>query len=188
MIKHKDTRHRTQDTGHRTQDTRPYGKLVISLVCALLFLWAVSGFAHAAITMTLDRNMIDFGNMNTGETKELAEQGVYHNEVTLTSTNNKTWYLKANMVRAFTSGMNTIPAENFKWVVVSVDNGKGIVNGNVNNPTSFSTMPDLIYTSADTDNTGTVVKLKFRYILTIPKNQVAGGYDAVIRLTMIETL
>ncbi len=159
------------------------------IAALVLFAFIVTaGHAHAAITMTVDRNTLDFGAMNTGETKELAEQGVYHNEVTLTSTNNKSWYLKAHLVRPFTSGVNTIPPENLQWMVVSVGYGRGIVYNNINVANPFSTMPSTVYTSAETDNTGTAVKLRFRYLLTVPKDQVEGGYSAVVRFTMIETL
>ncbi len=144
--------------------------------------------AHAAISMTLDRNMLDFRTVNPGSSTELADQGDYHNEVTCSSTNNKTWYLKAHLVRPFTSGANIIPSENFKWIVASVGSGKGTLANTINMPTPFTTTSSIIYTSGDLDNNGTEIKLKFRYLLVVPKNQIAGAYDAVIRLTMNELL
>lgn len=147
-----------------------------------------SGNAYAVISMDVDQNMLDFRAVDPGSTIVLAEKGVYHNIITCTSTNNKTWYLKAHLVRPFTSGLNTIQNENFKWECVSIGQGRGIVTNNINIPTPFTSMPSLIYTSADTDNTVTPVAMMMRYHLTIPKNQVAGAYDAVIRLTMNEIL
>ena len=161
--------------------------VVIGLVAALAGVtWATN--SSASISMTLDTNLLDFRTMNPGESRDLSDKGVYHNQLSLTSTNNKVWYLKTNLVRPFTCGMNTIPAQNFQWIVVSIGNGKGYVTNNRNIPNPFTTFPSLVYTSADSDNTGTQVDIQFRYLLTIPKNQVAGGYDAVARFTMIEQL
>ena len=173
----------------QSSELRAQNGLIVQIaVVALMALFVGAGVSHAAITMDLDRTTIDFRSLNTGQTSELADQGTYHNQVTCSSTNNKTWYLKAHLVRPFTSGMNTIPAENFQWMVVSIGNGRGMVTNSINVPTSFSTIQSTIYTSAETDNTGTEVKIQFRYILTIPKNQVAGGYDAIVRLMMVESL
>jgi len=144
--------------------------------------------AAAEITMTLDRNQIDFRVMDPGETREVTDQGVYHNQISCTSTNDVTWYLKAQIIRPFTSGMHSIPNENFRWKVVSVGDGRGQVYNNVNTANPFTTYPGVIYTSADTDNTGTQVDIQLRYVLTVPRNQIAGHYDAVIRFTMIEIL
>lgn len=160
--------------------------LVLTVLPIILFLAAAD--AHAAISMTADRTTLDFRAVDPGSIVELADQGSYHNEITCTSTNNKTWYLKANIVRPFTSGMNTIPSNNLKWIVVSAGDGKGTISGAINMPTSFTTIPSIIYTSVDLDNTGTAVKIRFRYQLVVPKNQIAGAYDAVIRLTMNELL
>lgn len=155
---------------------------------AAVFCFLSSTNARAAISMALDRNMLDFRAVNPGSSAELADQGDYQNEVTCSSTNNKTWYLKAHLVRPFTCGVNTIPSENFKWIVVSVGSGRGTLANTINMPTSFASAPSIIYTSGDVDNSGTEIKLRFRYLLVVPKNQVAGSYDAVIRLTMNELL
>jgi len=157
--------------------------MVFCFTCLL-----AAGHAYAAISMDVDQNMLDFRAVNPGSTTVLADKGVYHNIITLTSTNNKIWYFKAHLVRPFTSGLNTIPNENFKWECVSIGQGRGIVTNNINVPTPFTSTPSLIYTSTDTDNTGTPVAMMMRYHLTIPKNQISGAYDAVIRLTMNEIL
>jgi hypothetical protein len=160
--------------------------IILPVVAMLAILTADSGWA--GISMSVDRNMLDFRAGNPGEEIELADQGTYHNQVSLSSTNNKTWYFRAHLVRPLTSGTNTIPNENFKWEVVSIGAGSGIITNNINVPTPFTTTPSIIYTSGDADNSGTVINIQFRYHLAIPKNQIAGAYDAVIRLTMNELL
>ncbi|MDP2912808.1 MAG: hypothetical protein Q8N91_02240 [Candidatus Omnitrophota bacterium] len=144
--------------------------------------------AFAVITMTLDRDLVDFRTMESGQTVVISDQGVYHNEITCTSTNNQPWYLKANMIRPFTSGMNTIPNEDFQWMVVDVINGKGIVYNNKNVPNPFTNFKSLIYTSDPEDNTGVEVKIRFRYILKLSKRQIAGNYFGSVRWTMTELL
>lgn len=144
--------------------------------------------AQATLSMDIDVNNLDFRIMDPGQTYELADKGTYHNEVSCSSTNNRTWYLYAQAIRPFTSGIRTIPIENFKWMVVSVGDGKGTLLNNVNIANPFTLTPGLIYTSDSLDNTGTVIRIRFRYVLTIPKNQVAGAYDSVVRFTMNEVL
>lgn len=144
--------------------------------------------SDAALQMNLDYNMLDFGAMNTGESKEISIKGTHHNTLTCTSTNNMTWYLKAQVVKPFSFMQYTIPEANFKWTVVSVGAGKGIVNGGVNFTFPFSRTPTLIYTSDPDDNTGTAIDISFRYSLDVPENQVAGNYNGTVRFIMIETL
>jgi len=161
-------------------------KKIFYILCVVMLLCA--GSSDAALQMTLDYNMIDFGAMNTGESKEVTIKGAYHNQLTCSSTNNMTWYLKAQVVKPFSFMQYTIPEENFKWTVVSVGAGKGIVNGGVNFTFPFSRTPVLIYTSDPDDNTGTAIDIAFRYSLQVPDNQVAGNYNATVRFIMIETL
>lgn len=159
----------------------------ISILIAIV-ISVLTGNVYAGITMSLDRDMVDFRTMEMGQTQEVSDQGVYHNEITLSSTNNQTWYLKTQIIRPLTSGANTIPNENFKWKVVEVVNGKGIVYNNINVANPFTDFKGLIYTSDPLDNTGIEVKIKFRYILIIPKNQIAGNYFGSVRWTMTELL
>ena len=72
-------------------------------MAAALFLLVAPTIAYAAISMSLDKNMLDFRTMNPGETREVADQGDYHNQITCSSTNSRTWYVKAHMIRPFTS-------------------------------------------------------------------------------------
>lgn len=155
---------------------------------AVIAVVSFAGIAHAEFDMAIDRNLIDFRTMDPGQTKELADQGVYHNQVSCTSDNDRSWYLKTYLARPFTSAMNTIPNENFYWIMVSKGNGRGIITNNVNTETAFTTFPSVLYTSAETDNTGTPVALQLRYVLKVPKDQLAGSYDSIIRFSMIETL
>ncbi len=145
--------------------------------------------SFGAISLSLDNSLIDFRAMDTGETMEVSDKGFYHNEITCSSTNDQTWYLKAQLIRPFQYGMHTIPAENFEWVVVSIGGGTGVVNGDMNRPNSFSVSPTgLIYTSGAGDNSGNEIRIQLRYKLTVPKNSIAGSYNATIRLIMTEVL
>jgi len=157
-------------------------------ILILIVILTLSGISHAAITMSVDRDRLDFGTMENGQTKNLADQGVFHNQITCRSTNNITWYLKVNMMQPFTSGPNTIPTDSFRWEVADVVNGKGIVTNNKNIETPFTNLKSLVYTSDTTDNNGTDIGLRFRYHLTIPKNQISGNYFSYIRWTMTELL
>jgi hypothetical protein len=163
-------------------------KIVTPILIALLLTVVAVPSSQAVITMTIDRAMVDFRIMENGQSTEVSDQGVYDNQVTCTSTNNVTWYLKTNLVRPFTSGPNTIPNENFSWKVVNVVNGRGMVFNNLNAANSFTDARSLVYTSDPADNTGAEVRIQFRYLLTIPKNQIAGNYFATVRWTMNETL
>lgn len=162
-------------------------KMKIAII-VLGFVVLACGMAHAAITMTLDWDMVDFRTMESGQTRDISDKGVYHNEIICTSTNNQTWYLKTNLIRPLTAGMSTIPNECFYWMVVDVINGKGIVFNNRNILVPFTTYKSLVYTSDPADNTGTPVGLRFRYTLKLPRNQVAGNYVGSVRWTMTELL
>ena len=56
-----------------------HSKLILALG---IFILTAPGMAYAGITMSLDRSMLDFRSMDVGETKELADQGAYHNQIT----------------------------------------------------------------------------------------------------------
>ena len=131
---------------------------------------------------------IDFGGMKLGEERTLSERGGYEHRFSFASDTGRTWYFKAQLLMPFTYGAHTIPSENLQWIVEQVINGRGILSRNRSMPGPFSTMPVLIYTSADTDNTGTEVAIKLRYKLKIPKNQAAGPYTAHMRFIMVEEL
>jgi hypothetical protein len=131
---------------------------------------------------------IDFGPMELGQEKTLSRRGGYEHQFNLTSDNARTWYFKAQLIRPFTSGRHSIPVENLQWIVEEVRSGRGIVSTGISRPSSFSRFPALIYTSADSDNSGTEVQVRLRYKLTIPDEQAAGAYTAHIRFIMVEQL
>ncbi|MFC1577021.1 hypothetical protein ACFL3N_01640 [Candidatus Omnitrophota bacterium] len=162
-------------------------RILIISAFAVAVMFFSSGAAQAVFQMDMDSNLVDFRTMDNGESRELADQGVFHNQFSCTSDNDRTWYFKSRLVRSFSSMGNTIPDENFRWKVVSKGEGKGIVTNNVNTENQFTKDDRVIYTSAETDNTGTQVDLQLRYLLTIPKRQLTGSYDAIVRFTMIET-
>ncbi|MBN1354371.1 MAG: hypothetical protein JW994_06860 [Candidatus Omnitrophica bacterium] len=162
-------------------------KFLIALFIALLVLPRI---VFAAFDMTIEPNQrsIDFGRMDMGEEKTLEERGGYEHMFSFVSTNNRIWHFKAQLLRPFTSGVHTIPAENFEWVVDEIRNGQGSFTANISQPSHFSTLPVLIYISSGADNTGATVQIKLKYKLKIPKYQAAGAYTAQIRFIMMEAL
>ena len=162
-------------------------KLSISF---LFIFFILAGQALATFQMSLSSGFssIDFGAMQRGEEKTLSERGGYEHQFNFTSDNARTWYFKAQLIRPLTNGMYTIPAESLEWVVEEVIGGRGIDATNISSPSPFYAGPVLIYTSADTDNSGTQVNIRLKYRLTIPEKQAAGTYTAHIRFMMIEEL
>lgn len=137
--------------------------------------------------MSSDFRAINFGPMRLDEEKELADQGGYHNEITVTSSNANAWYLKVNVIMPLTSGANTIPLNSFKWQLTYSD-GRGTVVNTTTYFKGFSLIPDLTYISGPQDNAGTAIHLRFKYSLKIPEAQAAGVYNTVIRFTLTEIL
>jgi hypothetical protein len=150
----------------------------------VLFLFLAALPAYAALQITTDHRPIFFGSMHIGEEKELAELGSYHNQVTCSSTNSGTWYLKVNALQPFSGGMDQIPVENFQWQL-------SWTNGNGTSPNSFrykpfSFAPDLVYISGPNEASGANVNFQFRYSLKIPEAQTSGIYYTTIRFTLTE--
>jgi len=160
------------------------------LIIAFLIVFFLTSNAHATFNMSITAGYktIDFGGMKLGEQKTLATRGNFEHQFDFDSTNGRTWYFKAQLLRPFTSGVHSIPPENFEWIVEQVISGNGVLSRNVTTPGPFSRNPVLIYTSGASDNTGTTVKIKVRYKLDIPKKQPAGAYTAHIRFIMVEEL
>lgn len=156
----------------------------------LLIFLVLAKESSAAFDMSLGAGYqtIDFGAMELGEEKTISARGNYEQQFNLTSDNGRRWYLKAQLVRPFSCGIHSIPAENFQWIVEEVRDGRGVVSTSMSTPSSFSTHPVLIYTSADTDNTGTEVQIRLKYKLEIPEQQATGAYTAHIRFIMVEEL
>lgn len=160
------------------------------LIISLLILAITPKSVFAAFEMSIEDGFrtIDFGAMKLDEEVTLARRGGYEHQFNFTSDNGRTWYFKAQLVRPFTSGRHSIPAENLKWIVEEKIGGAGLIEANISRPNDFSDFPVLIYTSSDTDNTGTEVRIRLKYRLKIPKNQAAGTYNAHIRFIMVEGL
>ena len=156
--------------------------IVIMLFIGFIF---INKTAYALFEVEVDAYSIDFGFMNISESKELQEKGLYHNEVSCKSDNTRAWYLKVQALGPLKSGEDYIPYENFSWKAIEALNGDGaIYNKDMYN--AFSDIPALVYSSGPNDPKGSEVKLRFKYSLSIPKNQVAGNYRTVIRYTMTE--
>jgi hypothetical protein len=162
-------------------------KIRMMMILACAFISVVSQSAHATFEMSVDRPFVDFGFMDIGEFKELMEQGSYHNEVTCTSDNGNTWYLKLHLLAPLRSGTDEIQTTNFKWKIVEIVNGTGYP-ANENNFNNFSTAPLVAYTSSPGDSGGTAVGIRFTYGLQVPQTQITGNYQCVMRYTFTETL
>ena len=162
-------------------------KNLIRTIFFIIGIIFISTSAYAEFELIVDGDIIDFGFMDINETKELHDEGFYHNQVACISDNNNTWYLKVHLAEPFSSGMYFIPYENFKWQVSSVINGDGIIcNRDIFK--GFLDVPALVYTSGPNDTNGGAVKIRFEYRISIPRGQAPGNYRAIVRYTMIELL
>ncbi len=159
--------------------------IAVILISFISTAFMFSSYAYALFELRADNNIIDFGFMNINEVKEIREKGTYHNEITCRSDTGNTWYLKIHLIEPLKSGGYYIPFDNFKWRVVSVINGSGIVY-NEDVFRSFSDIPDLVYTSGPSDNSGSEINVRFDYQLSIPRNQPPGNYRTIVRYTMTE--
>ena len=158
--------------------------IVVIFVAGIIFIHKP---VYAVFELIADNSIIDFGFMNISENKHLKEKGSYHNQITCTSDNDNTWYLKIHLAEPFNSGSAYIPYESFQWRVTSVANGSGIVY-NENEFRPFLDIPVAVYTSGPNDNSGTEVSIRFDYQLSIPKNQLPGNYRSAVRYTLSELL
>lgn len=160
--------------------------LKIKIAIAILLLVAGSMFfpAFAAIEISTDYRPVFFGLMQLDEQKELAGLGAYHNQITCSSTNANTWYLKISLLQPLTSGAETIPSEYLKWQLVWTD-GKGTVVSPYQFK-EFRQFPDLVYISGSDEAGGNSITFQFKYSLKIPESQVSGVYNATIRFTLTE--
>jgi len=158
------------------------------LLLSVLFLTAAPVYAEFDVSIEEETTFLDFGAMESGETRILSEKGAYHHQINCTSDNGNIWYLKLDVVRPFTSGKNTIPAKSLFVEVEELPAGQGTVNSGLNRRQPLSPTTTLIYTSAGSDNTGTQVNLRMRYILEMRENQIAGAYSAHLQYLMVEKL
>ncbi len=152
--------------------------MVLCLVCSPL--------SFANLQLTTDQRQLFFGVMQVGESKELAQSGTYHNQITCSSTNGRMWYVKVNVLQPLSSGGRNIPLENFQWQVSASGGAGSIAHPHEWRP--FSLMPDTVYISSPTEQAGATVQLQFKYSLQIPDSQVAGIYQTTIRFTLTEAL
>jgi hypothetical protein len=155
--------------------------LILGLILSLI----ASSSADAALTLTTDHRSLFFGPMKLGETKELAQSGAYHNQISCSSSNGNQWYLKVNIIQPLMSGADQIPPENFRWAVVWAT-GKGTIPASRGTYKPFSIFPELVYMSGPGEAAGQAVDLQFKYSLEIPETQVSGVYNAIIRFTLTE--
>lgn len=159
-------------------------RLLAFLVACYLSLVAVP--AYAALTLSTDHRSLFFGLMQLGEEKILANAGSHHNQVTVSSTSGRTWYLKISVLQPLSSGADTIPLEHFRWELVDTS-GRGTIASH-HEPRPFTLSPEMVYFSSPDEASGQSVQFRFRYLLTVPEAQVSGTYQTTIRFTLSEVL
>ncbi|MBI2093654.1 MAG: hypothetical protein HYT88_02910 [Candidatus Omnitrophica bacterium] len=140
----------------------------------------------AGFEISTDNRSLFFGLMHLGEEKTLSQFGNYHNQVTCTSTNGRSWNLKISVLHPLTSGRDNIPLEAFQWQMVST-NGKGTIP-KLYQFSPFSLVPTLVYISHTDETAGSSIQFNFKYELKIPESQAAGAYQTTIRFTLTEIL
>lgn len=156
------------------------------IVFTIVILFLSVSLSWASFGISTDNRSVDFGQMKLEEEKELRYLGDYHNEITCTSSNQRTWYLKVNLLMPLTSGADTISLDNFKWQLVWND-GRGTM-ANPYRFKEFSLSPELIYICGPGDSQGNAIHLRFKYYLKIPQAQAQGIYITVVRFTLTEIL
>lgn len=159
-------------------------KLALSMAVLISSaLWP--GGAEAAFSISfLDSAQLDFGMMAAGEAKEL-NPGGYRDEVITTSDGGVPYFLKIYYTTPLTSSSSTLPDSSLQWQSIYND-GQGNLETSGYQP--FSTNPQRVYTAAGTDLTGTAVRTRLRYRLTLPANAAAGTYNSSIVYLLTETL
>ena len=158
-------------------------------LAALLACWAMlqgTGPAWAALELSTDQRPLTFGVMQLDESKELAQLGAYHNEITCTSTNGHSWYLKISALQPLTSGPDTIPLDNFQWQLAWTS-GLGTAPAPYQ-MTPFSLSPSLVYVSGPNEAQGEAIRVQLKYLLAIPEAQASGAYQTTIQFTLTEIL
>ena len=156
------------------------------VIAALLCTMMCAAVVEAAFDVSTDHRPVFFGLMQLGEDETLAQFGTYHHQLTVTSNNGRSWYLKISVLTPLSSGAETIPLDQFQWELVSTTG-----NGTIAHPhawTPFSLIPEIVYFSGAGEASGTAVSLQFRYRLQVPQAQVSGIYQTTIRFTLTEIL
>ena len=159
-------------------------RLAVLLACGALL--QGTSPAWAALEISTDQRPLAFGVMRLGEAKELAQLGAYHNEITCTSTNGHSWYLKISALQPLTSGPDAIPLDNFQWQLAWT-NGLGTAPAPYQ-MSPMSLIPSLVYVSGPNEAQGEAIRVQLKYLLTIPEAQSSGVYHTTIQLTLTEIL
>ena len=164
----------------------PLNSWMRGLVSLVFAFGGFAGSAWAGLELSTDARSLFFGRMQLGEEKELAQFGTYHNEITCSSTGNKTWHLKINLLHPLAAGNDTIPVESFAWQLFETA-GIGTV-ANQRQFVPFQLSPDLVYVSGPDEAKGARITFQLKYRLRIPEQQVKGLYQTTLRFTLTEVL
>ncbi len=132
--------------------------------------------------ISLDRPDIDFGEMRPGETKtDIPATGI--KVKAKTNTGNR-WYLLMNAISELRFGDKYIDNKYFSWYGWSEGQGKWYATGE----TPMSLVPFTVYESTTDEGinlpNGTTNVFKFK--LDLPRDQVAGKYETIVRFTLTE--
>ena len=177
---------RNSEFGIRNHRFHSAFRIPHSAFSLLVGVFLLASSVEAAIEITTDGRSLFFGLMQTGEEKTLAEAGAFHNQVTVTTTSGRSWYLKISLLRPLSSGADLMPPETLQWQLTRTDGtGTEVNRGQFR---SFSLAPELVYISGSDEVDGRPVRLQFRYLLRVPQAQVSGVYSTSIRFTLTEVL
>jgi hypothetical protein len=157
---------------------------MLRIIFVLLLILSLSCNAFAGLEISTDNRPLFFGLMQLGQARELAQLGAYHNQITCSSTNGNTWYLKISLLGPLSLGSKTIPLGNFKWQLVGTSGTGTVVNPYIDK--DFSLVPDTVYISGTDEAAGTAVTFQFKYYLKIPDAQLSGVYNTTVRFTLME--
>jgi hypothetical protein len=158
---------------------------VFVLVCSISDVFAsqelsnldASVGVNPVFTITASPSTLNFGNVDPGTTTEAKD--LY---VSCVTNNNKAWSVSMNIASELTSGVSTVPNENFNWWGWS--NGSGTWNAGTGR---MGTTPFVFYQAGARDYiTSPNVELHLTFNVSIPQNQAAGTYSTTLILTMTE--
>jgi len=141
----------------------------------------VAVMVQGSFNLMVNTDSFDFARLAPGQTGEMNRpEGI---AVSGTSGSGNPWYLKVSTIKPLTSGVNTIPNENFTWYGTS--EGTGAWNGT--GEKSFADPANTAYISSfkEADQINKVVN-KFKFRLHAPEDAKPGNYTTTVMFTMTE--
>ena len=161
---------------------------------------AASVTVPSVFNLTLNVYSVDFGSVRYGDWKEVPSTG-YANRAVCKSNTGNAWYLSIKADGPLSSGTETIPLANFKWMSTYAGNAaspyQDLTSGLRHKPAdgyiAFTVSDELVYSSGtgipnDNSNLPEGTEVQFKYSLQVPDNPapLAGSYTTIVRYTMTE--